>query len=497
MNAMSSYFWPRGAEPELDVSTLSGEREAMKDDLELICDVRAGAPAMRARCGRYLPQYAKEDSADYKRRVNSAPWRPEFNDALLSLASKPFSKPVTLAENTPKAIADLAEDIDGRGNNLHTFAREAFLEGLANGVHLILVAFPIRTWGPTLADSNLANPLPYWVHVKIADVIACYTDMKNGREIVTHLRVRENEVVREGFGERIVERVRVLEPGSWELWELQKDVITQKESWVMIDSGDVGIDGDVPDEVFAVLFFTGERTGSIQVKPPLRDIADMQVELYRALSRQDEVLTYAGSPMLAGIGMSQADPKAPTPVVTIGPKSVLLAPEHGDWKYVSPDAACIKEIREQVASVTDELRHLAMQPTVIKSAGVAATTSIVDAAKAHSALQAWALNLKDAIERAFIFTGMWLSESRPTTVNVNTDFAAGDQNYQEANVVLAAEKNSVISKQTARGELQRRSILGPQVDLKNEDALLAEEQQGLDPEQPIDPRNGNVVPMVA
>jgi hypothetical protein len=496
MNALIRY-WPGGSEPEADVATKSGERAAMDDDLDLIADVRAGGPAMRKRCNRYLPRYAKEDADDYRRRVDASPWRPEFNDALLSLASKPFSKPVTLAEGTPKPIADLAEDIDGRGSNLHTFARETFLEGIANGAHMILVSFPIKTWGDSLAEQKAANPLPYWVQVSIANVIACYIDMKNGREIVTHLRVRECEVVREGFGERIVERVRVLEPGHWELWELRKDDITKKETWVEIDSGDVVVAGDVPDEVFAVLFFTGERKGSIQAKPPLRDIADMQVELYRALSRQDEVLTYAGSPMLAGIGMQQADPKAAAPVITIGPKSVLLAPESGDWKYVSPDAACIKEIREQVASVTDELRHLAMQPTVIKSAGVAAATSIVDAAKAHSALQAWALNLKDALERAFTFTEMWMSERRPTTVNVNTDFAAGDQNYQEANVVLTAEKNSVISKQTARGELQRRNILGPQVNLENEDALLAGEQQGLQPEQDINPRNGNVVPMVA
>jgi hypothetical protein len=209
------YIRPGVESDEPTVATPSSERSAMDDDLDLIADIRAGAPAMRKRRSRYLPQYQKEDSNDYNRRVNAAPWRPEFNDALLSLASKPFSKPVTLAEGAPKAIADLAEDIDGRGNNLHTFAREAFLEGLANGVHMILVSFPIRTWGPTLADQKAENPLPYWVHVSIANVIACYIDMKNGREIITHLRVRECEVVREGFGERIVERVRVLEPGNW------------------------------------------------------------------------------------------------------------------------------------------------------------------------------------------------------------------------------------------------------------------------------------------
>jgi hypothetical protein len=55
-------------------------------------------------------------------------------------------------------------------------------------------------------------------------------------------------------------------------------------------------------EIPIALFFTGERTGNYRVKPPLLDMAWMQIELYRAMSRNDQILTLAGSPMLVARG---------------------------------------------------------------------------------------------------------------------------------------------------------------------------------------------------
>jgi hypothetical protein len=100
MNA-TFYSWPRGVGASApDVGTESSERSEMSADLEIISDIRAGAVAMRARAPKYLPQYAQESDVEYARRVASAPWRAEFVDALHSLASKPFSKPVSFPDGT-------------------------------------------------------------------------------------------------------------------------------------------------------------------------------------------------------------------------------------------------------------------------------------------------------------------------------------------------------------------------------------------------------------
>ena len=69
-------------------------------------------------------------------------------------------------------------------------------------------------------------------------------------------------------------------------------------------------------------------------------------------------------------------------------------------------------------------------------------------------------------ERAAI--GNW-----PVAVNVHTDFGADMQIAAEASVLLSAEKEHVISKQTARDELARRGLLGPSFDPTKEEKRLA------------------------
>lgn len=485
------------------VATQSAERKAMKDDLELIADVRGGLSAMQKRGGYYLPKYENESPTEYARRVAAAPWRPEFNDSLLSLASKPFSKPVTLPDGTPEPVVKFAEDVDGQGNNIHVFARKLFMAGMADGVSLLIVSYPERTWGPTLADEKAANPKPYWVHVPVEFIIACYTEMKNGKRIINHLRVWESVTERNGFEETIIRQIAVYEPGRWQRWREKESNGQPTAEWILHSEGATLRNGKVPDRVEAVLFFTGERLGDIRTTPPLRDLAFMQIELYRALSRQDEVLTYAGSPML---GTSLAKP-ADTTTVSVGPKIVLFGDGGGDsgagtppWAYVQPDAANIKEVRDQVASVIEDMQRLGMQPTITRSGDVSATETSVVAAKAHSALEAWAIGLKDCLEQAFIFTVEWMSAeaqraigNKAIAVSVNTDFGVGEMAAAEANVVLTAEKQNIISKKTARDELARRSILGPSFDPSKEDQQIAEEMQGLEPEEDIDPATGDVI----
>lgn len=487
MNARANI--PSGFPQKANVASRSLEREAMEADLSLIADIRAGAKAMRANGARYLPKYEAETAKEHQRRIGSAPWRPEFVDALTTLAAKPFRKDVVVAADTPDKLAQFAEDVDMRGNNLSVFARSVFTDAIANGVHAILVDYPTMEPGATIAQEKAAGARPYWISVSASQIIALRTEVRGGRDAIVHVRIAENstEIAPDGYGEREVERVRVIEPDRWELWE--KD---DKGEWTQIDGGAFRV-GGMPDEVPMVLLFTGERIGVLRCRPPLIGVADVQIELFRALSRQDEILTFAGSPMLAAIGMSKPDKEAGA--VTVGPKTILFAPPASgtastDWKFVSPDASVIEEVRNHIESVTSELRRLAMQPMTPRSGDISATATSVDSAKAHSALQAWALGLKDALERAYQFTAAWMGETHSPAVEVFTDFVAGLQSVEEAKVVLNAQAAHVISARTAREELQRRSILGPSFDEEKEDQRLAEEEQGLEPEINIDPATG-------
>jgi len=464
-----------------DPSTPSLAHAALREDWAMIRAIRAGAKAIKEAGETYLPKFPAEDKDEYERRKKSAPWRPEFEDALRALSSKPFAKEVSLAGEPSPDMAALAEDVDGQGNNLHNFAKEVFEGGVALGAHGILVDYPPTEGARTRAEERAAGARSYWVRINADDILALRTEQRGGRRIVSYLRIREMAVEVDGFAETAVPKIREIIPGAWKVWREQKTAAGTTE-WAVEDEGVMTL-----DEVPFVFFATNERKGDQYVLPPLIDLAVMQIELYRAGSNKEQIFTIAGSPMLTANGMAAPEGAG---VIETGPGRVLYAPgAEGittSWDYIQPAAANLKEIREDIAEIVADIRRLGMQPMLPRTGTVTATASGIDAAKAHSTLQAWALALKDALEQAFVFSAAWMrAAGSAPEVSVNTDFAVGLYGAEEVRVLLDARKEAQISQETLWDELQRRGVLGPQFDREKEEQRLLEETPPFDPQDEL------------
>lgn len=466
-----------------DPSTPSLAHVALADDWAMIRSIRAGVAAVKAAGAKYLPKYPAEDDEEYKRRLASTPWRPEFEDAIRSISAKPFGKEVALAGEPSDEIKAIAEDIDGRGNNIHVFARDMFEGGVSLGAHGILVDFPTMNVGATKAEEKAAGARPYWVSVDADEILSLRTTRVGAREVVTHLRLMETQTTISGFEETTSRRIRVIEPRRWEIWKEKPRAATiGPVEWELEDQGIMTL-----DEVPFVFFATAERRGAQFVRPPLLALAHMQIELYQALANKNQIFTVAGSPMLTANGMS-----APTDgsAVVTGPGRVLYAPGGENmstsWAYIQPAAANMKEIRDDVAQIIEDMRRLGLQPMLPKTGSVTATASGIDSAKAHTAVQSWAMALKDALEQAFVFTAKWMRSTEEVEVSVHTDFAIGMYGAEEVRVLLDARKNGEISQQTFWDEMTRRGVLGPQFDAEQEEERLLLEIPGDDPADEAD-----------
>jgi hypothetical protein len=461
----------------------SGAYAAMSSTWAKITDIRAGADAVRAKRENYLPRFEEEGKLDYDRRLLSAPWRPEFNDALSTLVAKPFARDIKVEGADSEDLKAIVEDVDTRGNNLTVFARDMMADGVSYGLHAILVEHMPNGGARTQADEKAAGLRPYFVHVKAEQLIAVYFDVVQGKLWPVHARIRETVVERAGFGETTITQVRVLEPGLWQVWR-QND----KKEWVLHEEGATSL-AYVP----LVIWFTGERKGDHEVKPPLKDLADLQIELYRALSREDEVLNFAGYPMLSGNGFAP-----PAEKIVVGPRSILYAPG-GDgintsWTFIQPDAANLKEIRDKITAIQTDMHRLGMMPMVQKAGGISATATAVDTAKAHSVLQMWAITLKDALEQAFVIVEDYRKRESKVEVEVFTDFTADPFAQAPLTALREARKTKDISRKTYWNGLRRFDVLPADFDPEKEDEELASEQEGLEAEQPTDPRTGQPIP---
>jgi hypothetical protein len=525
--AMAAATAPGAQGPKPGPDTTSGDYKLMKPLWDKVTAFAGGVDAMRS-CDQYLPRFELESDEDYKTRRATTPFTNIYEDISGSLASKPFSREVQFEDpdDVDERFKDLYEDIDGQGNNLHVFSEHLFQGGIDNAVDWILVDYtklPPLPEGRTARSQSEEAQLgarPYWVHVSGPRVLAAYSDMVRGKEVLVHVRISEPTLVRDGYGESVKQRVRIFErlafkdgngqtdytPATWRVEEKTKPEKTGAEAWEQMEDGPVPI-GIIP----MVPFRTGRRTGSgWAVKPPLGKLVDMQLDAFLQESNIRSIELLSAFPMLTGSGV--APPPAPDPALVatgakmgprlyVGPRAVLYAPPQpgggppGEWKFIEPTGENIKVLSAELDKTWANMREIGMQP--LAEANITVITSANVSVKAKSALQAWALRLKDALEQAFVITSLWMGEKDPDKapgVDVYKDFGVDLQSGKELDVLNTAAQNGKLSGETLRFEMKRRNVLSDNFNeeeevlrIANEAAAAAEPVEG---EEDMDPTTG-------
>ncbi len=475
----------------------SSDHNAMASFWDMVSTILGGAAALRmpGAAENYLPQFIQETDQDYRFRRMVAPLTNIYDDISRNLSSKPFSKELILQDGASEQLKELAEDIDGQGNSLHVFARTTFRAGIDKGVDWIFVDHTVLEQKPngapiTKQEQKDQHARPYWVRIPAERMLAVYSNFVDGKEIIVHARIYQPKLVRVGFSEKVVECVLVLDrepivhqsgkvtgygPATWTLWELLKNATTGAEKWAAVRDGVITI-GVIP----LVAFVTGARVGgSWRVDPPLRGIAYMQIDEFQQESNLKSVLDLTCFPMLAGNGVLQeTDAEGRAITVPVGPRAVLFAQpnadgKHGEWKFIEPSASSIGALQAHLSFTQKSMKELGLQPLLPQTGNLTATATAVAAAKAHSAVQGWALALKEALEEAMELTALWMGEPDPEIdVQIHTDFGVDLQERTELDTLLKLRETGDLSQDTLWLETKRRGVLSDNFDAAKETAAI-------------------------
>jgi len=470
----------------------SADSAAMLEYWDLSDTLVDGINALRLAGDKYLPRFVDEDDTEYTFRKKMTKLTNVYRDTVEGLASKPFEEEVSLVgENVPASITEFIENVDGSNNNLTVFASATFFNGINSAIDWIMVDHPpLDPKIVTIADRKASGVRPYWSHILGRNVLEARSTMINGIETLTYARIYEpgkpDQV-------RIFERM----PNGTVRWELRE----KRDQWINegaertqfhIVEGGTGIVtiGRIP----LVPFYTARRDGrSWRFFPAMRDAADLQIEVYQqesALKWNKHLGAYS---MLAGNGVKppmMADGKT-VARLPIGPNRTLYAPpdgsgQHGNWEFVQPDAAIMKFLADDVKETIQQLRELARQPLTAQSSSMTVINSAQAAGKAKSAIKAWAYQLKDALENAFVFTALFLNESYEAEVNVYTEF---DEflDGKDLESLDADRDRGDISRETLWEEKKRRGVYSPEFDAEREtERLLKEVPSDNDTDRNID-----------
>ena len=196
--------------------------DMMKPKWDRIQSVLDGTDAMRAAGILYLPQHEYESDHAYSERLSVTVLDNWTERTLETLVGKAFRVPPKF-NALPTSIEPLIKDIDGAGATAVDVLEKWFREAVAKQEAWLMVDYTRglpRADGKrrTLADDQADGLRPVWKVVCPDDVLFAIGSAKAGKFQWTQVRIRENTMEEDGlFGEALVERIRVLRPGSWEL----------------------------------------------------------------------------------------------------------------------------------------------------------------------------------------------------------------------------------------------------------------------------------------
>ena len=248
---------------------------------------------------------------------------------------------------------------------------------------------------------------------------------------------------------------------SWQVWAPNE----KGDEWHVESEGTTSL-----DYIPLVTFYAGKRTGLMECKPPLTDLAHLNVAHWQSSSDQRNVLTVSRFPILAASGVP-ADQK-----VNIGPNNFLTteAPE-GKWYYVEHTGAAIAAGQTDLSSLEDQMATYGAEYMRKKPGDETATGRALDAAESSSYLAATVRDFQDCIELAMQYTADWLGLEEGGSAKVNADVDLSEADAAELDALLKMRAQRDISRKTLLDEMQKRAVLSDDFDEEADAELLAEE----------------------
>src|SRR6266550_1016489 len=389
-----------------DPSAASDAYAHMAPKWAMIEHLLGGTAAMREAGADYLPQHSAESEHDYLTRLSQTTLYNMTDLTLNSLCGRVFREAMKLNPDVPQQLQDLWEDVDSQGTDGSSFSQQWFREALAKGFAHVFIDMPsldpATRPARTLADDTREGRRPYWSLVKPENAIFMYWETVNGKQVLTQARLVERVCWLDGFVEMSKTVIRVLAPGAWETWEnVNENTRNQKPDWQQTGLGTF----DLP--IIPLLTFYTHKKGPMLSKPPLEDLAFMNIRHWQSTSDQTNVLTVARFPMLAASGTQIEKGKNSLP---IGPRQLLsMRDPNGRFYYVEHTGRSIAAGQADIEQLEDRMAAYGAEFLRRQVAGRTAFERAQDTNEAISPLKDMALRFQEAVGTALDLTAAWLN----------------------------------------------------------------------------------------
>jgi hypothetical protein len=418
----------------------------------LIENLLQGTYGMRKKHRRYLPQEPRELDESYDNRLARSVVSPYYQRLERMLAGMLTRKPVRITD-TSDTIREQLFDVDMQGNDLNVFTYETARKLVRYG-HI-----------GTLVDAPTDGGRPYWCTYTPRQILGWRNELKDGQQALSMLRLSETVTVPDGeYGEKLVEQIRVLTPGEFQLHQKQDN-----GEFKVIDEGRTSL-SVIP---FSVAY--ANRFGYMESRPPLEDIAELNLKQYQVQSDLDNQLHISAVPMLAFFGFPSAAEE-----VSAGPGEAIAFPAEGRAEYIEPGGSSFDYQFKRLEQLAAQINELGLSAVLgQKLSAETSEAKRIDRSQGDSTMMVIAQNVQDMIDNCLRFHAEFLSTPEQAGSSyVNRDFLGARLDPPEIQSLLQLYTAGTITQETLLRQLSDGEVLGD--DFNVDEELEATSNAGLD-----------------
>lgn len=450
------------------------EVEAMLPKWEMIADCIAGQEAVKKKTTKYLPKPNPEDDspendARYTGYVTRAVFYNVTANTLSGLVGQVFSTdPVS---EYPPELEPLWYDCNGQGVTLIQQSKKALTTTLGFGRCGILVDFPAAA-----EDEETQEPRPF-TRQEVMDGIARPTILYYGPTDIINWRFESKGAVSKLSMLVLVEDYIIKDDG----FEIERgrqcrrlrlnNGVYEMETWRRTDEKQEGpyelIGTTTPTDAtgrpfdYIPFYFIGSQNNDAQIdKPPMYDIANLNIGHYRNSADYEDSVFMVGQPTPYFSGLTETWVKEVlNGTIYLGSRGAVPLPENGAAGLIQAEPNSM--VKEAMDSKQQQMVALGAQLVEDKQVQRTLGEAKMENAVISSTVTSCARNVSQAFESALMaaasFSGADVNANK-IIYQLSTDFAISKLSPDERRQVLAEWQGGLLTFSEARNQLRQSGI---------------------------------------
>lgn len=433
-----------------------------------------GTAGLRVNSQRIIPQEPSESDDAYSRRIFHATLPPFLTRLASQAAGVILRKGIQLEGD--EYWEEWRKDVTGDGTTLDEYARRQLITAVLYGHASTVVDFTNGTTPTTLAEERQLNRQPYLVPIHPRQILGWRLANDSASSDLVQVRIRERVVLPKGaYGEEIVEQIRVLTPGGYELWRSGPTPYGQAlpAQWQLTESGSTS-QSRIP---LTTLY--SNRTGNLMSSPILLEVAQLNIAYAQRFCDLFHSIHVGSNPVLVLRGF---DPDSDTPL-GISVNTAILLPPDGGAEYVAPTSDAFDSQLRCLQALEDQISRLGINTLSAQNmTNAAAEARRLDRIDSDSIMAVISSDLERTLEQTLQIASEYIG-IEPPRVSISRDY---DYRLLDANTItsyLQLYMQGAISQDTLLRILQEGEVLPPTIDIEEEITRtrdMLEEQQAMD-----------------